>query len=240
MIVCTKGIVLHNIKYSESGIICKIFTEEHGLVSFIVNGVRSTKSKEKAGLYQPMQLVEIVYTYHENKSLLYIKECRAAEAFLQIPFKFERAGIGLFILEVLNKTIKEEREPYPEKFHMIWEALLFLDRAEKIYPSFHLAFMIKYITYMGYELDIDEDKKFFDLQSGHSTNEQPAHIFYITGEEKAVWYGLKNNPYSEEPSAMLNRERRMAILRHIEYFYQYHISNFTALNSPEVLSELYA
>lgn len=240
MIVKTKGIVLHTIKYGESGIICKIFTEENGLLSFIINGVRSSKGKEKAGLYQPMQLMEIVYQYQENKNLLYLKESRAAVTYQQIPFKFERAGYGLFILEVLNKTIKEEREPNYDKFNMIWDCLVYLDQAAKIHPSFHLSFMMKYITFMGYELDVEEEKVFFDLQSGHSTNEQPAHIFYITGDEKKAWAFLKNEAYSKEPDILLNRERRLAILRHLEYFYQYHISNFTALNSPEVLSELYA
>ena len=46
MIIKTNGIVLKYLKYKESSIICKIYTESHGLQSFIVNGVRSTKSSQ--------------------------------------------------------------------------------------------------------------------------------------------------------------------------------------------------
>ena len=39
----TKGIVLSSVKYSESSIICKIYTAKLGLQSYIVNGVRKKK-----------------------------------------------------------------------------------------------------------------------------------------------------------------------------------------------------
>ena len=42
----TKGIVLSSVKYSESSIICKVYTAKLGLQSYIVNGVR--KRKEEA------------------------------------------------------------------------------------------------------------------------------------------------------------------------------------------------
>ena len=45
MIQQTKGIVLSSIKYAESSIICRIYTESLGLQSYIVNGVRKRKAK---------------------------------------------------------------------------------------------------------------------------------------------------------------------------------------------------
>ena len=40
----TKGIVLHTIKYSETSVIAKIYTEKLGLVSYMIKGVRSSKT----------------------------------------------------------------------------------------------------------------------------------------------------------------------------------------------------
>ena len=48
----TKGIVLNFIKFKESSIICKIFTESFGLQSYIINGVRSSNKSKNMSLFQ--------------------------------------------------------------------------------------------------------------------------------------------------------------------------------------------
>ena len=50
----SRAITLTYIKQGESSIISKIFTEKHGLQSFIIKGVRSKKAKKKLGLFQPL------------------------------------------------------------------------------------------------------------------------------------------------------------------------------------------
>ena len=47
MLSSTKGIVIHHFKYSEKSVIAKIYTEKFGLQSYILNGVRNKKSKNK-------------------------------------------------------------------------------------------------------------------------------------------------------------------------------------------------
>ena len=59
MIIKTKGIVLSYIKYGETSIICKIYTEENSIQSFIINGIRKSKSKNTA-LYQPLTILDLV------------------------------------------------------------------------------------------------------------------------------------------------------------------------------------
>jgi DNA repair protein RecO (recombination protein O) len=43
----TEGIVLKTTKYSESSVITSIFTKKYGLLSFIVQGIRSSKKQAK-------------------------------------------------------------------------------------------------------------------------------------------------------------------------------------------------
>lgn len=239
MIAKTKGIVLSTIKYAESSIICKIFTKEHGLLSFMINGVRSSKSKDKAGLFQPLNMLEIVFLLHDNKHLLHLKEYRSAFNYQNLPFQFERSSFGLFVLEILNKTIRNEREPNSEKYEFIEDTLLYLDQTEKVSANFHLSFMIKYATYLGFEPDIDEGSPYFDLQSGHSIEEIPYHPFFIKGQEKKVLQQLKTLPLQDIGQILLNKEMRTQLFKHIEYYYTYHLENFTAMKSPDVLAELY-
>lgn len=240
MIVKTKGIVLNTIKYAESSIICKIFTKDHGLLSYMINGVRSSKSKEKAGLFQPLNMLEIVFLLHDNKQLLHLKEYKSAFNYQQLPFRFERSSFGLFVLEMLNKTIRNEREPGSDKYEFIEEALLYLDQCEKVSANFHLAFMIKYAAYVGFEPEIDEGSLYFDLQSGHSGDKIPFHPFFLKGTEKKVFQQLKILPLQEIYQVPLNKEMRMQLFKHIEYYYTYHLENFTTMKSPDVLAELYS
>ena len=49
MLIKTAGIIFQTKKYSESSLIADIYTEEKGLRSYIISGVRSKKGKGKCG-----------------------------------------------------------------------------------------------------------------------------------------------------------------------------------------------
>ena len=68
MINKTRGIVLNYIKYGDTSIICKIYTEQFGLQSYIINGIRNSKSKN-IGLFQPLNILDLV-VYHKKTSVL--------------------------------------------------------------------------------------------------------------------------------------------------------------------------
>ena len=46
MLEKTEGIVLNYLKYRDTSIIVRIYTRKYGLQSYIVNGIRSQKSKK--------------------------------------------------------------------------------------------------------------------------------------------------------------------------------------------------
>jgi DNA repair protein RecO (recombination protein O) len=96
MLFTTKGIVLHHFKYSEKSVIAKVYTEKFGLQSYILNGVRSTKSKNKAVYLQPLSLVEISANHKENKGLQQVKNIQLAEVYESIPFNIGKTSIVLF------------------------------------------------------------------------------------------------------------------------------------------------
>ena len=106
----TKGIVLHFIRYSDTSIIAKIYTEAFGLQSYIVNGVRSKSAKNKIALFQPLTLLDLVVYHKENSTLQRISEMRCAEPYQSIPFKVHKSSIALFTAEILQKTLK-----FPER-----------------------------------------------------------------------------------------------------------------------------
>src|SRR5258705_1073932 len=118
----TRGIVLHTLKYSETSVITKIYTEKLGLQSYIVKGVRAAKSKSKAAMLQPLTLLEMEVSHRENKQLQFIKEFRRAFIYQSIPFDTLKSTISFFLLEVISKAIREH-EPNNEMFEFIYDSL---------------------------------------------------------------------------------------------------------------------
>ncbi|HRB69903.1 MAG TPA: DNA repair protein RecO, partial [Chitinophagales bacterium] len=70
----TEGIVLKTTKYSESSLIVKIFTKKHGLLSFMVQGVRSSKNKQKGNILQPLNCLNLEIYLKEQRNLNKLKE----------------------------------------------------------------------------------------------------------------------------------------------------------------------
>src|SRR4051812_2313610 len=108
MIHKTRGIVFRFTKYGETSIIVTIFTEEFGLQSYIVNGVRSKSSKNKIALYQPLTLLNLVVYHRERANIERIKEIQCFHPYQTLTVDVKKSTIAMFITELLNKTVKEE------------------------------------------------------------------------------------------------------------------------------------
>ena len=104
----TRGLVLSFIKYKETSIICRIFTQDLGLQSYLIRGIRSKKSK--IALYQPLTLLNLVVTHKSNRSLHHITEASIYQPYFSIPFQIKKTVTALFLSELLSKAIREEGE----------------------------------------------------------------------------------------------------------------------------------
>ena len=48
MLITTRGIVFNQVKYGETSIIARIYTEQSGLESFLIRGARSRHARIRA------------------------------------------------------------------------------------------------------------------------------------------------------------------------------------------------
>ena len=124
MLVKTRGIVLSYIKYRESSIIAKVYTEQLGVQSYIINGVRKKGSGSRIALFQPFTLLDMVVYTSQKGGLTRISEYKSAYPFGSIPFDIRKSSILLFLAEIVSKTIKEEEEN-PQLFNFLYQAIIF-------------------------------------------------------------------------------------------------------------------
>tara|TARA_S200000501_G_scaffold378714_1_gene443000 strand:+ start:1486 stop:2151 length:666 start_codon:yes stop_codon:yes gene_type:complete len=148
MIIKTNGIVLKYLKYKESSIICKIYTESHGLQSFIVNGVRSSKSSQLS-IYQPLNQLNLILYKKNNSTLNRIKELKISKIYKSLHADISKISICFFLSEFLSKVLSSEEDQI-SKFKFISESILYLDKMKNSYNDFHIKFLIKLSNHFGF------------------------------------------------------------------------------------------
>lgn len=234
----TRGVVLHTTRYSETSVIAKIYTEKFGLLSFLVKGVRSSKSKVKASLMQPLTLLNMEVNYREARNLQFIKEFSRDYNFSSIPFDTLKTTVAMLLLEVITKSIREH-EPNDEMFEFIYESFCVLDKDEKLNPDFHLLFLVNFTRYLGFapHENFSETNCYFEMQEGYFTGSSSQKPTVLDKDESAVLNTLLCTALYALPAHKISRTERKNMLRRLVKYYQLHIENFN-LKSPEILEEV--
>lgn len=239
MLEKTKAIVVKTTQYSESSIILKAFTEEFGMRTYMVRGVRKRKSKTPMSLFQPLNLLEMVVYEKEGRDIQNVREIKAYKLFASIPYEIKKSSIAVFLNEVILKSIGEE-EKNQSIFDFIYQSVLFLDEAEESFENFHIWFMTHFSRFLGFESSTNYDAQkqdIFDLQEGRycsillpdSISIQPplSHSFYEIQTD--VKFGSE---------VRLGRSDRTNLLLKLQQYYQFHLPGFSDLKSLGVLTEV--
>jgi DNA repair protein RecO (recombination protein O) len=244
MIYKTKGIVLNQINYGESDLIVKIYTDQLGLQSYLVHGIRKQNSKIKKGIFQNLSGVAIIAYQNKKNNLHKIKEIKSTYRFQSIPFEIRKSSILLFINEVLNKSIREDVAS-AELFDFIKESTMLLDRSTQKFSDFHLYFMVQLTKYLGfYPLNtFSETNKIFDLKEGSFQDTIPEHSYFISEPLSKLMSDClsKDNLIDHYQDFLpLNHLQMKELINIMIQYYQLHIEGFSRLKSFQVLNEVFS
>ena len=222
----SRAIALSYLKQGESSIIAKIFTEEKGLQSFFVKGVRAKKAKKKLGLFQPLQLLNINATLITKNSLQYISEISIVHNQVSDGIDMKKNFISIFVAEVISKVLLET-EKDKALFKFIWELKNNLSNYEKINPNFPLIFLIGLSEQLGFLPSKDQiDGDYFNLEFGEFTNNQQQLNHFIKKDNSYYLRKLLENKDTNIPY-----KNRNEILLHLIQYYklQHHeLKNMTS------------
>ncbi|MCU0428540.1 MAG: recombination protein O N-terminal domain-containing protein [Cytophagaceae bacterium] len=222
MLKKTEGLVLGYIKYGDSSIVTKIYTEAFGLQSYIVNGVRSSKSKNKVALFQSLSLVDLVVYHKESSDLKRISEIKLSYPFASIPFQQKKICMAIFLTEVLGKCLRIDFSD-PELFQTIRQNIIQLDQMSAGFESLHLGILIELSGNLGFRPSGPEEI----IRCGN-------HVF-SDSELKLFSDLLEEGCQFQQP---IPNESRRKFLETLLFFYDKHIDNFYPLNSLEILKEV--
>ena len=208
MIVKSKGIVLSYIKYRDTSIIARIFTETHGYGSYIVNSVRSPKSNKSIGHFQPFCILDLVLYVKQSRELQRISEFKNHVPLHSIHSNFTKTTITLFLSEVFSKLLASEQAANPELFGFAENSIRSFDSMNSGVGNFHIQFLLKIASYLGYEIEEAEDL-FSSIDKLVPMSEGQHLLEKMLKDE----YGSRYD---------LNRDIRNEMLESILHFYQHH------------------
>ncbi len=240
MIQKTRGIVLHQLKYSDTSLIVKIYTELLGLQSYLVKGARSKRAAIRSSYFQPLTMLDLVVYYREKNNLQHIREAEITEPLYSISSDLRKSTMVLFLSEILVKAIPEG-EANKEMFAFISSSLRFLDMQERGVEYFHLFFLMKLSLYLGfYPAGMPgSNRSYFDLREGKYAGAVPSHPDYLDKDLSANLYLLSRSQVGDLENLTLEKQQRNELLNAILLYYQIHLSGLGAIKSTEILTEVF-
>lgn len=239
MLVQTKALVLHTLKYNDNSLIAHCYTKALGKQSFLLKGILSSKKgKIRKAHFQPLSLLDIHFQHKNKGGLNFIKELKVDPPYQSIYTAIEKNTIALFLAEVLYKSLQQE-DADPLLFEYLENALLWLDTHDEI-ANFHLLFLVKLTQFLGFYPFVEqEDSPYFNLMSGCFTSYPPNEKF-IDGPPAQHLKQLLGTNFASSSLPKLNQHSRRELLEALVYYYELHLHGFSSPKSLPILHQIFA
>lgn len=236
MLYNTRGIVFQKFKYAESALIVKIYTEESGMLSFMIRGIKSKKSTTKIAYFQPLTILDLVVNHRDGKELHTIKEIKVLHVYQDLMTNPVKQSILFFLHEMLLKTLREET-PNKQLFDWLFHTLTWLDLTDKNVLNFHLVFLFQLSRFLGFypKFSTPGEMNFFDLQEGLFQRSQPTHANFISGEIVKLMAAIGKSTFEDSHQIKLGNINRRKMVDILVQYYQVHVPNIHQINSLDVL-----
>lgn len=240
MIHKVRGIVFHAIRYGDSSLITRVYTDKLGLQSYLVRGARKPRAKLRVSLFQPLNILEMEVYHREKSSLQNIREARPARIFESIPFDIRKSSIAMFLGDVMTKSIREE-EANPDLFLFLDHMITRLDQLGSGVADFHLYFLVHLSKHLGFspQGDYSPEAPFFDMEEGEFCDKQPGHSNFMAHPASEHLSRLVHQSPSEAVRLKIAREDRNRLLEYIIRYYQLHYPGLQNIQSHLVLREIF-
>lgn len=237
--LCTdRIIVLGHTRFSDSSIIVKALSRQHGRISLMVYGFGG-KNRSKLGAFHPMALLDVVYSFKPDRDIQKLTEYRSSPLLVSCTDDLRKSSILMFMAEVVGKSIREEAED-DTQFEFIDTSVQILEQMQTGLQFFHIAFMAKLSRILGFFPSIDSGHQFFDLEQGHSTAVRPVHRHFVAADAFRRIASFADCQYNSLCDVQMSRQERDFMLETVIQWYQFRIPTMKEVNSYEILHEVFS
>ncbi len=238
MLTKTNAIVLSKLKYRDNDLIVKCYTQNRGVVSYILRGIlKSKKSFAKVSYFQPLTQLQIEESYKQNHSLQTIKDIKLEYHYNSLHTNIFKGSIAMFLAEVLSSVLKEEEEN-KTLYQYLETSLQWLDHQDE-FSNFHLLFLLQLTKHLGFYPDITNmNSLFFNLSSGTFQNNKVS-VYSISGENLNILKQLLGIKFDAINTIKVNSTQRQSFLSMLLLYFELHLGDFKKPKSLEVFNQVF-
>jgi DNA repair protein RecO (recombination protein O) len=229
-----QGFILNRISFSETSIIVKIFTKNHGLKSFMVKG----GAKKFSSIFQALTYIEFTYYQKNEDQLANLYEPVLVKNFQEIYFDPIKQSVVFFETEFLKQCLHENQADIA-LFDFILNELEFLNQ-----HSFNPNYLIHWILDLAFLFGIqpqliDEGARYFDLINGELTIHNSMHSESLKGDIILKFAKFLNYNVEKQMEIHLTKDERKQLLEILLRYFSLHIDTFKKINSFEIYQTLW-
>ena len=238
MQVTTKAIVFSALKYGDTSLIVKAYTESDGLKSYLLKGVLASKrGKLKTAYFLPLMQLEIVANHKNKETLESIREAKVTNPYVSLHTDIIKNSLVLFLAEMLGNSIQEHEQDLA-LYNYLEYSLLWMDE-HPVNPNFHLLFLLNLTKYLGFYPDTEfSHSPYFDLQEG-SFCTSPSLNPMIQGENLTEFNKLLGINFDALPTIKIGKPQRRELIKIVILYFQLHLHGFRKPKSLEVLNAVF-
>lgn len=222
MIAKTQGIVLSHIPYGESSIIAHIYTVHHGYQAFLVNAVRSKRSKHSMAYFQPFTLLDLVIYWKPTRDIQRISEFKSVMNWHTDDIK--KQTVLLFLGEVVEKLLRNEHTEHPALFSFLKESLAYFKMAPST-ENFHIQFLLQLSHHLG--IDISSGAELFENMNKVADREDVEQLINA----------LLAADFANKIQA--SGDLRFQSLEYLTHYFRHHVPGFGEVKSLKVLKQIF-
>jgi len=239
MLVKTKAILIHHVRYSDNSLIAHFYTRDYGRLSVMVKGISSRKGGARFNYFQPLNILNLELYHYENRELHNLREMNLAFIPQKIPGNIHRTTVALFISEILYNVIREE-DANKMLFDFIESSVITLDSMTAGLSNFHLWFLVAFTAYAGIgPTHTMMQDCYFDMLTGQFTVQQPMHPDFFEPRDAVMLNRLLKMPAEEIDTLQLSGEERTELLAGVLKYYNLHLTGIRQIRSLQVLKEIF-
>ncbi len=233
MQVKLSAIVLRSTPYSDSSVIVRLFTDDYGMQSYLINGVRKKKAAITPAMLQPLTLVELEAYQRESVSLQRVKELHVHPLLPRLQQEPLHGLAASLLAECLMRAVREE-SAHAELFGWMQQQILLLEVSEQPEVTC-LEILTRLTEWLGFAPQVGNYREgaWFNLNEGRFDAQHDMRSTYASAATARQLASLLEKD-GFAPGDLPTR----AYLDDLLKYYQLHLPGFGLPKSLEVVSAM--
>lgn len=239
MLATTNAIVLSKLRYRDNDLIVRCYTQEFGVVSYLLRQVSgSKKGNSKTAYFQLLSQLQLVVLHKNNRSLQEVKEVKLNYMYTSLQTHVIKGSIIFFLSEMLSSALKEE-ETNQNLYSYLETSLQWLD-TNSDYANFHLLFLLRLTKHLGFYPEVSvNNEDWFNLMEGKFEDVKES-IYSVSGETVTLLKRLIGSNFDALHTIKINSSQRQAFLKMMLLYFELHLEGFRKPQSLEIFNQIFS